>query len=173
MMIGIRENTLIYLIWLILIITIFGSYEGFTTNKFIRISFGPHEDLQFLGFYINSWPRWSFFNTLIMFDTLISSFIIYMNYPVITNNILNPKKKDLLFSRLWLLAIINLFHLYVKLSHLITIYIAFTQIDTLLFRIYIDLCVSILISTYHINNKIKINSQPSLTKPFLTMYEQL
>ena len=143
----------VLLVWLVVLLTCFVEFGGLEENSLVHIGFGPSDVLKFLGFRINSWSKWSVVVGFAALDTSINTWGIEIIWPWIQNNVYNFMHTQLTYTRPTTMAITNLFYTYQNIRNVFVVYLAFTQIDILLFRIAFDLFVTLATSWTYIRVK--------------------
>lgn len=105
-----------------------------TTNKYLHI--GPSESLNILGFEIDTWKNYVFFQIFIAFVTITDVIINEIASPILGFNIYNPDKKEILeFTRNELQFYANLQFLINASREALMILISVSQIDFALLRV--------------------------------------
>ncbi len=143
----------ILLIWLGLLACCFIAAGGTGDNALIRFGWGPSPDLRFLGIVIDTWTKWTLLSSFVCIDMGVNVWASEIIGPWIGNTIYDHKEPRLEYTHATSMAITNLFFLYSSLRQIMTVYIAFTQIDILLLRILVDVVVTLFTSWAYIMPK--------------------
>lgn len=149
-----RIAIVILLAWLTLLVACFTAAGGLGDNTLIRFNYGPSPDLRFLGIVIDTWAKWEALGIFMAVDMGINVWANEIIGPWIGNTIYDHKEPRLEYSHATSMAITNLYFVYSSLRGIMTVYVAFTQIDIVLIRILVDVVVTLFTSWAYIMPKV-------------------
>lgn len=151
---SLRLAIVVLLSWLLVLSATFFATGGMSvSNKYILFGVGPSPDLWLLGIQIHTWPRWLCLVFLVSMDTAVNTWACEIIGPWIGNQVYDFKVLVIEYSKAETMAITNLFYLYHGLRGIFLVYLAFTQVDIILCRVFVDFLVTLWTSWTYISAK--------------------
>lgn len=138
--------------WLVCVLSIVIDMNVVRKSDFFSI--GPNESLMFFHSHINTWARYNMLVCLIVFHTLITDFISDALNPQLLNVVQNRSQKYIPHSKLMYYVITNVWATYISVSSLISIYIALSQCDIMLIRLFADICANMCTMYLYMEGKV-------------------
>lgn len=130
------------IIWLVLLAAGFLWLGGFHDNQYITFGFGPSDKLLYVGYSLNTWPRWGGMIVACIFDTMITIWACDTVYPWLNFNVFDEKNVAIKYSYWTTVCIAQAMNGFQNIRPLFTVYLAFTQIDIIMARALSDILIS-------------------------------
>lgn len=125
--------------WLILVMTLFKDI-GLLDTTFMQ--FGPSATAKFMGVQLDTWYKWGMVATFTMVNTSMNDFMSDAISPWILNTITDHKSRYIPYPKYMCLLIAQLWAIYCNLMSVFGMFLAMTQIDFVLIRMFADLTVN-------------------------------
>ena len=106
------------------------------------LSFGPNEKTVLFGFKLDTWTKWVCVALYTFVSTCIADFTSDSVGPWITNTIQDHKNMYLPYSKWTCVCIVQTFSMYAIIMGTIHLFVALSQIDFMLMRMFADLLVN-------------------------------
>ena len=106
------------------------------------LSFGPNEKTVLFGFKLDTWTKWACVAMYTFVSTCIADFTSDSVGPWITNTIQDHKNMYLPYSKWTCVCIVQTFSMYAIIMGTIHLFVALSQIDFMLMRMFADLLVN-------------------------------
>ena len=106
------------------------------------LSFGPNEKTVLFGFKLDTWTKWACVALYTFVSTCIADFTSDSVGPWITNTIQDHKNMYLPYSKWTCVWIVQTFSMYAIIMGTIHLFVALSQIDFMLMRMFADLLVN-------------------------------
>lgn len=148
-----RVATVTIFIWIGVVLTAFIAIGGISDNAYIRWSIGPSPSLKFVGLTIDTWTSWACLCAAVAMDTIINVWAGEMIGPWLTFNIYDKTRPTMEFHYWTSQCIAFGWNAYHNLRPMLTVYLAFTQVDILLVRMLADLTISLCTVHTYIKHK--------------------
>ena len=143
-------------VWIGAVLSAFVAIGGTSDNAYIRWSVGPSASLKFIGLAIDTWTAWGCLCAAVAVDTVINVWAGEMIGPWLTFNIYDKARPTMEYNY-WTAQCITLgWNTYHNLRPMLTVYLAFTQVDILLVRMLADLAISLCTVHMYIRHKLNV-----------------
>ena len=106
------------------------------------LSFGPNPQTVLFGFKLDTWTKWICVALYTFVSTCIADFTSDSVGPWITNTIQDHKNMYLPYSKWTCVCIVQTFSMYAIIMGTIHLFVALSQIDFMLMRMFADLLVN-------------------------------
>ena len=106
------------------------------------LSFGPNSQTVLFGFKLDTWTKWGCVALYTFVSTCIADFTSDSVGPWITNTIQDHKNTYLPYSKWTCVCIVQTFSMYAIIMGTIHLFVALSQIDFMLMRMFADLIVN-------------------------------
>ena len=106
------------------------------------LSFGPNAQTVLFGFKLDTWTKWGCVALYTFVSTCIADFTSDSVGPWITNTIQDHKNMYLPYSKFTCVWIVQTFSMYAIIMGTIHLFVALSQIDFMLMRMFADLLVN-------------------------------
>jgi hypothetical protein len=106
------------------------------------LSFGPNPRTVLFGFKLDTWTKWGCVAMYTFVSTCIADFTSDSVGPWITNTIQDHKNMYLPYSKWTCVCIVQTFSMYAIIMGTIHLFVALSQIDFMLMRMFADLIVN-------------------------------
>ena len=106
------------------------------------LSFGPNPQTVLFGFKLDTWTKWICVALYTFVSTCIADFTSDSVGPWITNTIQDHKNMYLPYSKWTCVCIVQTFSMYAIIMGTIHLFVALSQIDFMLMRMFTDLLVN-------------------------------
>jgi hypothetical protein len=106
------------------------------------LSFGPNSQTVLFGFKLDTWTKWGCVALYTFVSTCIADFTSDSVGPWITNTIQDHKNMYLPYSKWTCVCIVQTFSMYAIIMGTIHLFVALSQIDFMLMRMFADLLVN-------------------------------
>ena len=106
------------------------------------LAFGPNDRTVLFGFKLNTWTKWSCVALYTFVSTCIADFTSDSVGPWITNTIQDHKNMYLPYEKWTCVCIVQTFSMYAIIMGTIHLFVALSQIDFMLMRMFADLIVN-------------------------------
>ena len=106
------------------------------------LSFGPNAQTVLFGFKLDTWTKWVCVALYTFVSTCIADFTSDSVGPWITNTIQDHKNMYLPYSKWTCVCIVQTFSMYAIIMGTIHLFVALSQIDFMLMRMFADLLVN-------------------------------
>jgi hypothetical protein len=106
------------------------------------LSFGPNDKTVLFGFKLDTWTKWVCVALYTFVSTCIADFTSDSVGPWITNTIQDHKNMYLPYSKWTCVCIVQTFSMYAIIMGTIHLFVALSQIDFMLMRMFADLLVN-------------------------------
>ena len=106
------------------------------------LAFGPNDRTVLFGFKLNTWTKWSCVALYTFVSTCIADFTSDSVGPWITNTIQDHKNMYLPYEKWTCVCIVQTFSMYAIIMGTIHLFVALSQIDSMLMRMFADLIVN-------------------------------
>ena len=106
------------------------------------LSFGPNSRTVLFGFKLDTWTKWGCVALYTFVSTCIADFTSDSMGPWITNTIQDHKNTYLPYSKWTCVCIVQTFSMYAIIMGTIHLFVALSQIDFMLMRMFADLIVN-------------------------------
>jgi len=106
------------------------------------LSFGPNPQTVLFGFKLDTWTNWSCVALYTFVSTCIADFTSDSVGPWITNTIQDHKNAYLPYQKWTCVCIVQTFSMYAIIMGTIHLFVALSQIDFMLLRMFADLLVN-------------------------------
>jgi hypothetical protein len=106
------------------------------------LSFGPNEKTVLFGFKLDTWTKWACVAMYTFVSTCIADFTSDSVGPWITNTIQDHKNMYLPYSKWTCVCIVQTFSMYAIIMGTIHLFVALSQVDFMLMRMFADLLVN-------------------------------
>ena len=106
------------------------------------LSFGPNPQTVLFGFKLDTWTKWVCVALYTFVSTCIADFTSDSVGPWITNTIQDHKNMYLPYSKWTCVCIVQTFSMYAIIMGTIHLFVALSQIDFMLMRMFADLLVN-------------------------------
>jgi hypothetical protein len=136
--------------WLTLVLVIFEDL-GLMNTKFMAL--GPSEATVFMGVTLNSWYKWGLVAAFTFINTAVNDFMSDAISPWILNTITDHKSRFIPYPKWMCLGITQVWSCYCNIMSVFSIFLAMSQIDFVLIRMFADLMVNAYTTTKFIRNK--------------------
>ena len=168
--VDLRVMTILMCIWLGIVMMVLMELEVFSRSKFV--SFGPRPDLTFMHVSIDTYYKYNILILMIVFHTFITDLIADSLVPHVLNFVQVPssiaieihsthicfpqdtKNKYIPHKAATYYYITSAWSIYCSFTQLFVIFIAFGQLDLLLFRLASDLAANYFTLGIYLHGKI-------------------
>jgi len=147
-----RIVTFLLALWTLICAVTF--YVIMAVDKSPFLSFGPNEHTRLFGVALDSWGKWWCVAIYTFFSTAIAAFASDSLSPFILNTIQDHKTIYIPYSKWTCLFIIQVYTCYAVVVTIIGLFVALTQIDFTLIRLFSDLIVNHITTAYFLRGKI-------------------
>lgn len=136
--------------WLTLVLVIFKDL-GLMNTRFMTL--GPSDATIFMGVTLNSWYKWGLVAAFTFINTAVNDFMSDAISPWILNTISDHKSRFIPYPKWMCLGITQAWSCYCNIMSVFSIFLAMSQIDFVLIRMFADLVVNAYTTTKFIRNK--------------------
>ena len=150
--VDLRVMTGLMCVWLCLVLIVLGELEVFTRSQFI--SFGPRADLNFMHVKIDTFYKYNLLVAIIVIHTFVTDLIADSLVPHVLNVIQDTKNRYIPHKASSYIFITSAWSIYCSFTQLFVVFIAFGQLDLLLFRLASDLLANYVTLTFYLDGKI-------------------
>lgn len=138
--------------WLCAVVIILMELEVFSHSKFI--AFGPRPDLSFMHVSIDTYYKYNILIAMIIIHTFITDLISDSLVPHVLNVVQDTKNRYIPHKAFTYYFITTAWSIYCAFTQLFVIFIAFAQLDLLLFRLASDLLANAVTLSFYLDGKI-------------------
>ena len=139
------------LLWTLLSCFVFTFIMIQDNSKFLNV--GPSDVNTLFGVVLNSWFKWWAVAIYTFVSTAIAAFASDSIGPWITNTIQDHKTRFIPYQPFTCWMIIQIFTLYVVTQSTIGLFVALTQVDFMLIRLFADMLVNHFTTYWFLRNK--------------------
>lgn len=118
------------------------------------LSFGPNKRTSLMGVNLDTWTKWLAVALYTFVSTSIAAFSGDALVPWITNTIQDHKTTYIPYSKTTCLVIIQVFTIYAVIMSVMGMFVALTQVDFMLIRIFADMLVNHYTTEWFLRKKI-------------------
>lgn len=140
------------LAWTILTATVFYAIMAAENSPFL--AFGPNQHSKLFGVKLDTWSKWWCVTIYTFISTFVAAFASDSVVPFITNTIQDHKTIYIPYSKSMCLFIIQVFTCYSVVISIVGLFVALTQIDFTVIRLFADLIVNHITTSYFLRGKI-------------------
>ena len=106
------------------------------------LSFGPNPGTVLFGFKLDTWTKWGCIAIYTFVSTCIADFTCDSVGPFVTNTIQDHKNLYIPYSKTTCVLIVQVFAVYAIIMNTIGLFVALSQIDFMMIRMFADLMVN-------------------------------
>ena len=152
-----RILTVFIALWSILCCVVFVGIMLADESPFLN--FGPSTQTKLFGVLLDSWSKWWLVAIYTFVSTAIAAFASDSVVPWITNTIQDHKTKYIPYHKVTCLLIIQTFTFYGVTQSVIGLFVALTQVDFMLIRLFADVIVNHFTTFWFLQYKIVDNKE--------------
>jgi len=150
--VDLRVMTALMCVWLCIVLLVLFELQIFARSKFV--AFGPRPDLTFMHVHIDTMYKYNLLVAMIVSHTFITDVIADSLVPHVLNVIQDTKTRYIPHKASSYIFITSAWSVYCAFTQLFVIFIAFGQIDLLLFRLASDLLANYVTLTFYLHGKV-------------------
>jgi hypothetical protein len=150
--VDLRIMTVLMCVWLCVVLLVLMELEVFARSKFI--AFGPRDDLSFMHVSIDTYYKYNLLVSMIVVHTFVTDLIADSLVPHVLNVIQDTKNRYIPHKASTYFIITSAWSVYCSFTQLFVIFIAFGQLDLLLFRLASDLLANYITLGFYLQGKV-------------------